>query len=116
MSHPVPSGTPKFTNADFMKLKDLKSWLDSLPESELEKELIYHSTEYGIGAPLGEVDYAYDDLYYVGDEPALLHTKRELKMQGYSAADISSLEVEIPKGHYYIELDNEYSILERFSS
>ncbi len=41
-----------------MKLKDLKLWLDSLPESELEKELIYHSTEYGIGGPLGEVDYA----------------------------------------------------------
>lgn len=99
-----------------MKLKDLKLWLDSLPESELEKELIYNSTEYGISGPLGEVDYAHDNLYYTGDEPTLLHTKRELMMQGYSAAEVKNLDVEIPKGHYYIELNNEYSILERFSS
>ncbi|KOS05921.1 hypothetical protein AM493_07655 [Flavobacterium akiainvivens] len=99
-----------------MKLKDLKAWLDALPESELEKELIYNSTEYGISGPLGEVDYAHDDLYYTGDEPALLHTKRELRMQGYSAGEINRLDVEIPKGKYYIELNNEYSILQRFSS
>jgi hypothetical protein len=99
-----------------MKLKDLKAWLDALPESELEKEIIYNSTEYGISGPLGEVDYAHDDLYYTGDEPALLHTKRELKMQGYSESEINGLDIEIPKGHYYIELNNEYSILERFTS
>jgi hypothetical protein len=99
-----------------MKLKDLKAWLDSLPQSELEKELIYNSTEYGISGSLGEVDYAHDNLYYTGDEPAILHTKRELIMQGYSANEIENMEVEIPKDHYYIELNNEYSILERFSS
>ena len=97
-----------------MKLKDLKTWLNSLSDDELEKDLLYNSMDYGISGKVGEITKTDDNLYYVGDEPVLLHTKRELKQRGFSEKQISALDVEIPKGCYYIELSNEYSILERF--
>lgn len=98
-----------------MKLKDLKLWLDKLSNEELEKELLYNSMDYGISGAVSEINRSDDNLYYVGDEPVLLHTTEELKQRGYSDRDISGLDVEIPRGCYYIELSNEYSILERFS-
>lgn len=99
-----------------MKLKDLKLWLNKLSEEELEKELLYNSMDYGISGPVTEINKTDDNLYYVGDEPVLLHTKDELKQRGYSEKQISGLDIEIPQGSYYIELSNEYSILERFIS
>lgn len=97
-----------------MKLKELKLWLSKLSEEELEKELLYNSMDYGISGPVSEITKSDDNLYYVGDEPVLLHTREELKQRGYSDNQISRLDVEIPEGCYYIELSNEYSILERF--
>ncbi|MFD2600940.1 MULTISPECIES: hypothetical protein [Flavobacterium] len=97
-----------------MKLKELKLWLNKLSDEELEKELLYNSMDYGISGTVSEINKSDDNLYYVGDEPVLLHTKDELKQRGYSDNQISDLDVEIPKGCYYIELSNEYSILERF--
>jgi len=97
-----------------MKLKELKLWLSKLSEEELEKELLYNSMDYGISGAITEINKSDDNLYYVGDDPVLLHTKDELKQRGYSENQISRLDVEIPKGCYYIELSNEYSILERF--
>ena len=97
-----------------MKLKELKIWLNKLSDEELEKELLYNSMDYGISGPVSEISKSDNNLYYVGDEPVLLHTKDELKQRGYSENQISRLDVEIPKGCYYIELSNEYSILERF--
>ena len=99
-----------------MKLKELKSWLEQLPDAELEKELLYNSLDYGISGTVSEINKTDDNLYYVGDQPVLLHTKEELKQRGYSENDISEFDVEIPQGCYYIELSNEYSILERFIS
>jgi hypothetical protein len=99
-----------------MKLKDLKAWLDSLPAEELEKELLYNSMDYGLSGTVGEISRNDEDLYYVGDEPVLLHSNKELKKRGFSQKQISQLDIEIPKGSYYIELSNEYSILERFAN
>ena len=99
-----------------MKLKDLKNWLNTLSDDELEKELLYNSMEYGIAGKVGEINRTDDNLYYVGDEPVLLHTKSDLEKRGFTGKQIDELDVEIPQGCYYIELSNEYSILERFIS
>jgi hypothetical protein len=98
-----------------MKLKDLKLWLSKLSDEELEKELLYNSMDYGISGPVSEINRSEDNLYYVGDQPVLLHTEAELRQRGYSENQISNLDVEIPQGCYYIELSDEYSILERFA-
>lgn len=79
-----------------MKLKELKSWLEQLPDEELEKELLYNSLDYGISGAVTEINKTDDNLYYVGDQPVLLHTKEELKQRGYSDNDISEFDVEIP--------------------
>jgi hypothetical protein len=97
-----------------MKLRDLKTWIDKLSEEELEKELLYNSMDYGISGPLGEITHSDDNLYYVGDEPVLLHTTEELKQRGFTDKQIAELDIEIPQGCYYVELSNEFSILERF--
>ncbi|MES2485240.1 MAG: hypothetical protein V4581_04735 [Bacteroidota bacterium] len=99
-----------------MKLKDLKAWLDSLPEQELEKDLLYNSMDYGISGPIAEISHTDENLYYVGDQPVMLNDSADLKKRGFSDEQIAALEVEIPKGCYYIELSNEYSILQRFIS
>ncbi|MFL9843864.1 hypothetical protein [Flavobacterium rhizosphaerae] len=99
-----------------MKLRDLKNWLNDLSEEELEKNLHYNSLDYGISGPVNEFTRTDDNLYYVGDDPVLLHTDKQLIQRGYTKKQIDQLDVEIPKGCYYIELSNEYSILERFIS
>jgi hypothetical protein len=99
-----------------MKLKDFKLWLNTLNEEELEKELMYNAMDYGISGKISEINKSDENLYYVGDEPVLLHTRRELEQLGYSSLEIDDLEVEIPGGCYYVELSNEYSIIERFIS
>lgn len=97
-----------------MKLKDLKEWVNKLPAEDLERDLLYNSMDYGISGNISEITKTDENLYYVGDDPVLLHTKDELKQRGFTDNEISELEVEIPKGCYYIELSSEYSILERF--
>ena len=42
------------------------------------------------------------------------HILEELKQRGYSDKEISGLEIQVPQGCYYIELSNEFSILEKF--
>ena len=97
-----------------MKLRDLKEWINNLSEEELAKDLLYNSMDYGISGKVTEINRNDDNLYYVGDEPVLLHTKDELKQRGYTDKQIAKFDVEIPQGCSYIELSNEYSILERF--
>ena len=97
-----------------MKLKDLKEWLDKLPQAELEKDLLYNSLDYGISGKVTEINKSDENLYYIGDDPVLLHTRDELKQRGYTDKQIKETSVEIPGGCYYIELSNEYSIIERF--
>lgn len=97
-----------------MKLKELKNWLDGLSENELEKELYYNSLDYGISGKVTELTRSDENQYYVGDDPALLHTSNDLAKRGYSKKQINEMDIEVPAGCYYIELSNEYSILERF--
>lgn len=97
-----------------MKLKDLKLWINELSNDELEKELRYNSMDYGMSGNISEIMRSDDNLYYVGDQPVLLHTENELMQRGYTKGEIAEFDVEIPKDCYYIELNNEYSILERF--
>ena len=97
-----------------MKLKDLKIWISTLTDDELEKELLYNSLEYGISGPVAEINKSEENLYYIGDEPVVLHSKDDLIRRGYTDGQIARLDVEIPQDCYYIELSNEYSILERF--
>ena len=99
-----------------MKLRDLKDWVNKLSEEELEKNLLYNSMDYGISGSVNEINRNDKNLYYVGDEPALLHTKEELKQRGYTDKQIDLFDIEVPGGCYYIELSNEYSILERFAN
>lgn len=97
-----------------MKLKDLKEWVNKLPDDELERDLLYNSMDYGISGNVTEINKTDDNLYYVGDDPVLLHTKEELKQRGFTEKQITELDIEIPEGSYYIELSSEYSIIERF--
>lgn len=98
-----------------MKLKDLKNWLNQLSEQELEKELYYNSLDYGISGKVNELTRSDENQYYVGDDPVLLHTGDDLAKRGYTQRQINDMDVEVPAGCYYIELSNEYSILERFA-
>ena len=98
-----------------MKLKDLKNWLDSLPAEELEKELLYNSLDYGISGTIAEINRTDENLYYIGDDPVIMHTRKELLQRGYTDKEIAGFDIEIPKNCYYVELSNEYSILERFT-
>ena len=97
-----------------MKLIDFKNWINTLSEEELENDLMYNSIDYGITGNVNEITKSDSDLYFVGDEPALLHTREELGKRGFTEEQIAKFEVEIPQGCYYIEISNEYSILERF--
>ncbi|OYQ32088.1 hypothetical protein CHU92_14520 [Flavobacterium cyanobacteriorum] len=97
-----------------MKLRDFKDWINKLSEDELDKDLMYNSIDYGISGNVNEIIKSEHNLYYVGDEPVLLHTREELLKRGFTEPDIAQFEIEIPEGCYYIEISNEYSILERF--
>lgn len=98
-----------------MKLNDLKIWLNQLSPEELEKELYYNSLDYGISGKVSEITKNNDNLYYVGDDPVLLHTDDDLLKRGFSRKEINEMDIEVPQGCYYIELSNEYSIIERFA-
>ncbi|RZL42582.1 MAG: hypothetical protein EOO93_28805, partial [Pedobacter sp.] len=80
-----------------MKLKDLKAWINQLPENELESDLRYNSVEYGISGTIAEIHKNEEDLYYVDDEPAILFTADELIKRGFTEKQIARLEIEIPK-------------------
>lgn len=97
-----------------MKLKDFKNWINTLSEEELDKDLMYNSIDYGISGNVNEINRCDNNLYFVGDDPVLLHTREELLKRGFTTDEIDSFEVEIPEGCYYIEISNEYSIIERF--
>lgn len=89
-----------------MKLKDLKAWISSLSEVELEGELNYMSENYSVSGPVNVPEKATEDYYYTGeDDPAPLFKKQELLDDGYDEDEIKAFTIEIPKGSYYINLD-----------
>jgi hypothetical protein len=88
-----------------MKLRDFKKVLDKLSKEELNQELIYNSTEYSISGVVNKIRKASTNYYYTGeDDPSELYTKKQLIDDGYTSEDIKELEIEIPKGSYYLEI------------
>lgn len=88
-----------------MNLRDLKTWVNNLTEEQLEQPLLYNSEEYSISGKVEKIEKATTNLYYTGeDDPAQLYTKEQLKEQGFDKEDIQELEVEIPKGSFYIKI------------
>ena len=89
------------------KLKDLKKWVNSLTEEELDKFLYYSSEEYLISGVVYEVGKVKSDLYYTGeDDPGKLYTKKQLKDDfEYEQEEIDSFSIELPKGAYYININ-----------
>jgi len=86
-----------------MKLQEFKDWINSLPESEMSKELGYCGQfESGF---VNEIEIAKEDLYYLEDEdPSLLYTYDELIRDGYQEEEIENFTIEIFKGNYIILL------------
>lgn len=88
-----------------MKLKDLKKWVNSLTDEQLEKHLLYNSEEYSISGKVHKIEKAKQNLYYIGDDdPAELYTLKQLKEDGYEKEDIEGFEIDIPKGSFYIKI------------
>lgn len=88
-----------------MKLKDFKKWVNSLTDEQLEQYLLYNSEEYSISGKVLKIKKAKQNLYYTGDDdPAELYTKKQLLEEGWDKGDIEDLEIEIPKGAFYIEI------------
>lgn len=91
-----------------MTLLELKTWVNSLSESDLKKELLYNSEEYSISGVVGEIKKASENLYWLGDDdPSPLYTKKQLRDEhGMDSEEIAECEIEIPKGGYYISIGN----------
>lgn len=88
-----------------MKLKDLKKWINSLTQEQLEQPLIYNSDEYSISGRVNKIEKAKQNLYYTGeDDPAQLYTLKQLKEDGWEKEDIEGFNIEIPKGSFYIKI------------
>jgi uncharacterized protein YprB with RNaseH-like and TPR domain len=92
-------------NLKTMKLKDLKKWVNSLTNEQLEQHLLYNSEEYSISGKVHKIEKAKQNLYYTGDDdPAELYTLKQLKDDGYEKEDIEGFDIEIPKGSFYIKI------------
>ncbi len=90
-----------------MKLKDLKKWVNSLTDEQLEQDLLYNSEEYSISGTVNKIEKAKQNLYWTGDDdPSELYTLKQLKDEGYDKEDIEGFEIEIPKGSFYIKIGN----------
>ncbi len=97
-----------------MKLKDLKDWVNNLPEEELKKQILFNSVEYGLSGTVTEINKNDEDLFYVDDEPAILFTKGELLKRGFTEKQIKNMVVEVPAGCYFVELNHDYYAIEEF--
>lgn len=87
-----------------MKLRELKKWVNTLSDEQLKQEVVYNSKDLGLSGVVRKVVKARSNLYYTGeDDPSELHTKKELKEQGYDNEDISGLEIEMEKGQFYLD-------------
>jgi len=86
-----------------MKWKDVKKIVDKMTTEELNQNFIYNFPEmYGSGV-VDKIRKASANLYYTGDnDPAELYTRSQLLEEGYSKEDIEEMEIEVPKGNYYI--------------
>jgi hypothetical protein len=88
-----------------MTIRDLKKFVDTLSDKQLDGELLYNSQEHSISGVVGKICIAKENLYHNGDDdPSPLYTKKELKKDlGLDSEEISELEIEVPKGSIVIE-------------
>lgn len=86
-----------------MKLRQLKKFLDSLPEEKLNEELFYNSTTHFVSGVVLKVKRQPHDLYYNGDDdPAELYSKSALQKR-FDDDEIKSMTIEVPKGTIVLE-------------
>lgn len=82
-----------------MKLRQLKDLLNSIPDQDLDKNILYNSSRWSISGVIEKVEIAKKNLYNTGeDDPAKLYSKKELKEKGLNKEEIEGIEIEIPKG------------------
>lgn len=87
-----------------MTLKELKKWVNTLTEKELNQELVFYSEDYSMSGVIDDIEKNKVDLYYTGeDDPAPLYTEKELLEDGYTKEDIKGFDLEIVKGEYYLK-------------
>ena len=79
-----------------MNLRDLKQFIDSISESDLDKPFLYNSEEYSVSGEIASIEVVKENLYWSGeDSPTPLYTKKQFKYEGY---ELDEMELEIPKG------------------
>jgi len=90
-----------------MLVKDLKKFINSLPEDKMSTRLLFSSEEFSISGTVHKVSLAKKDLYYNGDDdPSTLYTKKQLiKEQDVDPGDIEDLDIEIGKGSVVVWID-----------
>lgn len=88
-----------------MKLKDLKEWINSIPEEDLEKDIFYYSQMFNMSGQVNKITKIKENLYYTGeDDPVELYTVDELYERGWEEEDIFHTIIEIPKDSYALEI------------
>lgn len=86
-----------------MTLRDFKKLLDLMTDKELNQVLVYNSESLSISGMVDSICRAKENLYNKGeDDPAPLYTKASLLQDGYDEEDIDGMDVEIPRGQWYI--------------
>jgi hypothetical protein len=87
-----------------MKLRELKKFVNSLTEDQLDKPVIYNSKRYSLSGVIEMIKKAPGNLYNTGeDDPAELYTRKQLKEHGYDNEEIEEMDIEIQKGDIVIE-------------
>lgn len=83
-----------------MTLRELKDWVNSLLEEDLDKSVGYNSKDYCISGFVNKIELAPEDLYWLGDDdPSNLYPLSELKeMYDYEDEEIENMMIEIHKG------------------
>lgn len=88
-----------------MKLKDLKEWINSIPEEDLEKDIFYYSQRFNMSGQVNKITKIKENLYYTGeDDPVELYTSNELLEKGWTEEEIFHATIEIPKDSYALEI------------
>ncbi len=90
-----------------MQLKDLKKWVNSLEDKELEMQIMYVSEEFSVSGFIGKIKKAKENLYCTHeDDPSPLQTKKEVIEECMlEEGEFEELydSPEVPEGQYYIE-------------
>ena len=82
-----------------MKLFELKKWIESVSDADLEKDLIIYSENPCITDFVKSIEILEEDLYYLEyDDPNCLFTKSQMLDNGYMEDEIDPVNIELFKG------------------